>query len=554
MTTGPTADTAADPLADPGAALLVRLEAVQSALSHGRWDEAQNGAAALHADALEARKPAIAADAASVASRSLFNLDRLEQAEAWCSRTVEAAGLAADAGRAAAGWVVMAATRARLERTADAIDSVHRAMALLDNELPAPMRRTVYFGVAITYRALGLWSHAVGGWRAAVDADMAAAKPTQALIVSRINFVESALRAYDDIAAVDADAAARLLRDFDSLAADAAAAESTQPQGWHRFLGRHVIGGWQRRRGNFAAAISVLKGATEEEAGHPAAARGAVWLELAEAQRAAGDSEAARASAAQAAALLEGERVGATAARPVPALHDLWRARRLLGEDTAALALLVEYQQRHARNVLALLDAQVAGLTRRLSEQTLRLQNADLREANEGLARNIEHISRQAHTDALTGLLNRRALATAFAALQAEARPLVIVMIDVDHFKAVNDRHSHAVGDAVLRRIGLLLADGLRAPDRLGRWGGEEFTALLSGVDPAAAWHVVERLRLRVAGFDWAPHVSAQGLALTISAGLVSVQPRETLEQAAARADAWLYKAKNAGRNCVLFQ
>ena len=181
---------------------------------------------------------------------------------------------------------------------------------------------------------------------------------------------------------------------------------------------------------------------------------------------------------------------------------------------------------------------------------TLCLQNADLRELNAGLARSFQDITRVADTDSLTGVLNRRAIEAAFATLQLEGRRFVVAMIDLDHFKAVNDIHSHGVGDAVLRRVTATLQDGLRAPDRLGRYGGEEFTLLLAEADPAAGAMVVERLRERVAAVDWS--VLAPGLVVTFSAGLVGVGSAESFDAAVARADRLLYQAKHLGRNRVI--
>jgi diguanylate cyclase (GGDEF)-like protein len=122
-------------------------------------------------------------------------------------------------------------------------------------------------------------------------------------------------------------------------------------------------------------------------------------------------------------------------------------------------------------------------------------------------------------------------------------------MVDIDHFKHVNDRHGHLVGDTVLRRAADLLRANLRGDSVLTRYGGEEFVVLLpvAGLDEARA--VAERLR-KAFETDRCEFEGAQ-IAITISAGLALLTPGEPLEAALSRADAALYRAKNGGRNRV---
>lgn len=526
-----------------------RLCIVQAALAAGRWAQAESEGIALHDSAQADGRAEIAAEAALAVAKSLFNADLLEPAEEWCARVRVAASQGQLTALLAAAWVVSAAVRARLDHTAAAIAAVNEALGRLDDSLPAAARRTVYFGVAITYRGLGLWQHALGAWRAAVEADRASGREGD-LTVSRMNLIECGLRAYDDLCDVDAAAAQQQLDELLALEQEVSQVAAMLPTGWLRFRSHHVLGGLHVRRRNFERARALLQIAVDEEADHSLAARGAVWLELGWAQAGLGAHADADASAAQARVRLDGDARGPGALRPLPGLHDLWRVECLRGHHEAAVALLKQFHQRVVRNVQALLDAKVAGLTRQLSAQTLRLQNADLRELNADLTRSVEDISRVARTDPLTGILNRRAIEDAFAGMQNEGRRFVVVMIDLDHFKSVNDTYSHSVGDAVLRRVATSLQEGMRAPDRLGRYGGEEFTLLLADLDPAAGALVVERLRHRVATVDWSE--LAVGLALTISAGLVGVVRAERFEQAAARADRLLYEAKRLGRNRVV--
>ncbi len=526
-----------------------RLLAVQALLAASQWTQTQSDGAALHHGAQASGHAEVAAEAALAVAKALFNVDLLEPAEQWCERVRATASQGQLTALLAAGWVVSAAVRARQDHTDAAIAAVNAALERLDDSLPAEARRTVYFGVAITYRGLGLWHHAVGAWRAAAEADRAGGRDTP-LVVSRLNLIESGLRAYDDVCEIDPAAAQQQLGEMLALEHEVSQVASTLPAGWLRFRSHFVLGGLLVRRLEFAAALNHLQAAVDEEAQHAVAAQGAAWLELGLAQAGMGDHVAARASAAQARIRLERDARGPAGLRPLPGLHDLWRVERLRGHHEEAVALLAQFHQRVVRNMQALLDAQVAGLTRQLSAQTLRLQNADLREHNADLARSVQDISRLARTDGLTGLLNRRAIEEAFADMQNQGQRCVLVMIDLDHFKAVNDTHSHAVGDAVLRRVASSLQVGMRTLDRLGRYGGEEFTLLLADLDPAAGAVVVERLRHRVAAIDWS--ALAVGLAVTISAGMVGVLRAERFEQAAARADRMLYEAKRLGRNRVV--
>ena len=164
------------------------------------------------------------------------------------------------------------------------------------------------------------------------------------------------------------------------------------------------------------------------------------------------------------------------------------------------------------------------------------------------------NLRRSAELDALTGSLNRRTidhwLARAFSEAARDQHPVSVLFIDLDHFKAVNDRHGHAGGDFCLRHVAVALRGALDEGDLFGRYGGEEFIAVLPGRSGAAARMTAERLRMAVESLG--PVWNGQQLRLTVSVGVATrLDSEDTPEGALARADRALYSAKSQGRNCV---
>jgi diguanylate cyclase (GGDEF)-like protein len=153
-----------------------------------------------------------------------------------------------------------------------------------------------------------------------------------------------------------------------------------------------------------------------------------------------------------------------------------------------------------------------------------------------------------ATTDTLTGLPNRRAmidvLAGALSSVLRHGQPAVVMLIDIDHFKRINDRLGHAAGDQALVRVGRLLAAQLRPSDRVGRWGGEEFLVVAAATALPAGLELADRLRHSVAAFEF-----EHGEVITVSLGVTQVLPGDSADTLLARADRALYRAKDAGRN-----
>lgn len=172
------------------------------------------------------------------------------------------------------------------------------------------------------------------------------------------------------------------------------------------------------------------------------------------------------------------------------------------------------------------------------------------------IALDIENVRlhRVAVTDPLTGAYNREFLHQRLpqeieAAIERD-RALSIAMVDVDHFKAVNDQYGHGVGDVVLAEVARRLRGAIRGGDLLVRYGGEEFLAVLPKADAGRAWEVGERMRQRVCerAFDVGDGIA---LMLRVSIGIAQWRQRETMPALIGRADVALYGAKERGRNRV---
>ncbi|PPU08016.1 ligand-binding sensor domain-containing diguanylate cyclase [Xanthomonas arboricola] len=203
--------------------------------------------------------------------------------------------------------------------------------------------------------------------------------------------------------------------------------------------------------------------------------------------------------------------------------------------------------------VIALLRWRTRKLLRRKREleQLVAERTAELEQDKRELEAARAELALKATHDELTGLLNRagilHALRGMLARADSSARPLAVVLIDLDHFKLVNDQHGHLAGDAVLAEVGRRLDALVRGDDRIGRYGGEELLALLPGLS-AEATHRLQALHRGICG-DYL--IDGGVLPVTCSAGVAWFQAGETLEQLLARADAALYRAKRSGRNRI---
>jgi len=208
----------------------------------------------------------------------------------------------------------------------------------------------------------------------------------------------------------------------------------------------------------------------------------------------------------------------------------------------------------------------------RFKEQLSRLAAHDQETAWKGLCREAQHVLKptlqlaaqmanaydeirqqtanlmaftEVRSDPLTGLQNRRglddALATQFALMSRYRTPFSVAILDIDHFKQINDREGHLHGDRILRDLARVLQELVRETDVVARYGGEEFVVVMPQTDLEGVCVFAERLR----------HQVEQGTAVTISGGVSVALDGDSAETLLARADAALYSAKSAGRNCI---
>jgi diguanylate cyclase (GGDEF)-like protein len=179
---------------------------------------------------------------------------------------------------------------------------------------------------------------------------------------------------------------------------------------------------------------------------------------------------------------------------------------------------------------------------------------ARLADSHRKLAASLEQIQELVHHDELTKVFNRRHLIDQLDQEKARAErsgiPFSVAILDLDHFKSINDTLGHLAGDEVLKGFTALVEDAMREIDTFGRYGGEEFLIILTATPREHAVPAIERIRAAAAAKEW--NAIAPGLQVTFSAGVAVFRQDETIEQLLHRADAALYEAKRAGRNQVI--
>jgi len=236
--------------------------------------------------------------------------------------------------------------------------------------------------------------------------------------------------------------------------------------------------------------------------------------------------------------------------------RDLWRASALAAVAFGWVMWQVADEQRHILHgpemqlvyflMLMLMLVSVSLLVGQLARlrETARSRRVELAKA-------LQRIQELATQDELTGLPNRRHMLERLSQAQTRQRRhggvTSVALVDVDHFKTINDRHGHGVGDEVLRALSGVMQKGLRESDTLARWGGEEFLMLFPDTTPQDAMAVLQRIQQQLTQAATFP----AGLRVTFSAGVAALASDDSLEHSITLADTALYAAKAAGRNRV---
>jgi diguanylate cyclase len=217
------------------------------------------------------------------------------------------------------------------------------------------------------------------------------------------------------------------------------------------------------------------------------------------------------------------------------------------GRDLAASAEAISRSTDAGTPAIDEVARLTTAMLHRVRSAEARLESAT-REASD-LRKELEEARDNARRDPLTDLPNRRALEEAYAAQAASGAPICLAVCDVDHFKSVNDRFGHAVGDRVLKAIAEALSQTCNG-HLVARYGGEEFAVLFTGVSVAAAHATLDSARATVAVKRYRLRESDAPLGeITFSAGLAAAAPGDGLSTVFHRADRLLYSAKTAGRN-----
>ena len=233
--------------------------------------------------------------------------------------------------------------------------------------------------------------------------------------------------------------------------------------------------------------------------------------------------------------------------------HVVYQACRALGHHEQALAHFEIVERTERRRATAQLRAQSQLFVTRTESQQAHLQAELARLEAQTQRERAAEFAESAERDPLTGLGNRRHLARRCAELlpaaEREGLPLGVALLDIDHFKLINDRHGHAAGDRVLVTMAQLLRDNTRNRDVLVRHGGEEFVLVMPGMSLHGAAEVCERLRACVAAHRWNdPAFNGQGISVSIG---LAAAPGYDVDHLLQRADQALYRAKGGGRNRV---
>ena len=227
-------------------------------------------------------------------------------------------------------------------------------------------------------------------------------------------------------------------------------------------------------------------------------------------------------------------------------------------QEAADLEGLKHVLENHLEGLLGTMDQHQKQRDEREQEVAARLHSlaervAHMEQEAQGYREHLEEQRQKALVDPLTGLPNRAAwserLDHEVKQWQQHGNTLLLAMLDLDHFKRINDNYGHLAGDKVLKIIASVLRKRLRATDFIARFGGEEFVLLMPSTVPAAGLKLLESLRASIEACPF--HFKGEPVTITVSVGMSAFRPGEHSDQVLKRADQALYRAKNAGRNRV---
>jgi diguanylate cyclase len=446
-----------------------------------------------------------------------------------------------------------AITVAQLGQVAEALALLNRAIELLPLVGEAPWHQCVFWNNAgAVHQALGQVDQALDAWQRCQELNKRHDDPNLAA-VSRAN-----LLAYRLVAARKRHADRETI-----LAAYAEQRQQIDELVQHE---RHhlVLNAASEAAdamidlGELDEARAVLKlGVKSAKTAGLGPSRASLELHLARVERLSGQHRLAAAHIAEALALVNESQDQELLARVHLENSQLQEAQQ---HWRAALDFFKRYTETREALLAAQADTRAQALAarvdverNRVEAELARMRSAELERQVNHMAEEAGELKRLAQEDPLTGLANRRQFEARVAQLQSERsaeQPLVLMIGDIDHFKLVNDRFSHATGDEVLRAVGRLLRERLRPHDAIARWGGEEFVVAFGGGLPLdQALKVADRLRVSIERHGWS--VVAPALKVTMSLGLAASLPGESVADTLLRADAALYECKEGGRNQV---
>ncbi|MVA81685.1 diguanylate cyclase [Agrobacterium vitis] len=236
----------------------------------------------------------------------------------------------------------------------------------------------------------------------------------------------------------------------------------------------------------------------------------------------------------------------------------LSKAHEHLGAFKPALDFHKEYHKLHQQFTAERIQQNARMVEIRYETKKLKImldteavRSAEIARSLEALQQQTNVLTEAANTDPLTGLSNRRHLGAILSDINSQNRKYALAIMDVDHFKKINDAFSHIIGDRVLVQIGALVKNLVRETDHAIRFGGEEFVILMTDVTPEHAERAAERLRTTIANYDWSQITN--GLNVSVSIGVAMSDDAIDSEAVLHLGDRCLYWAKEAGRNRTVF-